>query len=239
MSMRLLLVVALGVALSRPARAGHAVEAGAGWQNTGTTPALTWQPAVQGSRKDVAAWVGWRLVGERRVYYSPMARLSYTNFWSLGGAGNLLGVTLAPAGFGVYVTPPPARFRPAERRGRWFAAIELNAAVQLGGNVTPETPQDARVPDPDAHRARLREELATDGQVGASGFTQRYPFGSYSFVQLGLPTQLRAWNMVRERVGVGFFVELDPLLFEWPLDRAVDHVTHGYRLGAGLTVTHF
>jgi hypothetical protein len=232
-----LVCAALLASAGRAAAAGHVFEIGTGWQNTGATRELTWEPAVQGSRKDVPAFVGWRLVGERRVYWAPSVRLSYTNFWSLGGAGNLLGVTLAPAAFGVYLTPPPARFTPAQRLHRWFAAIEIGVSLQLGGNVTPDSPGDDRVPDAEAHRAKLREEVAQGGVK--SGFTQHYPLGSYSFVQLGLPTQIRAFNMVRDRVGVGFFFELDPMLLEWSLDRAGGNVANGYRFGGGIQITAF
>src|SRR5262245_36708411 len=125
MIVRIALVIALmGLWTHEAAGAGHSVELGAGWQNSGATRELTWEPGVQGSRKDVTAYVGWRMVGEKRVYYSPSARLTYTNFWSLGGAGNLLGVKLGPAGFGVYVTPPPSRFTAEQRKGRWFATID-------------------------------------------------------------------------------------------------------------------
>jgi hypothetical protein len=144
----------------REAVAGHAFEVGTGWQNMGASREAGWAPSVQGSRKDVPAYIGWRLVGERRLYWAPFARVQYTNFWSLGGAGNLLGVTLGPLGLGVHLTPPPS--------------------------------QDDRVPDPDAHRADLRREIAREGRVGASGFTQHYPLGSYSYVSLGLPIHFRA-----------------------------------------------
>jgi hypothetical protein len=228
--------IILVMLLSTRAMAGHAIEVGAGWQNTGATRELTWEPAVQGSRKDVSAFVGWKLVGQKRVHWAPMARLQYTNFWSLGGAGNLLGVRLGPAGLGVYLTPPPSRF--AERKGRWFAVLDINfGALQIGGNITPDSPGDERVPDPEAHRNRLRQELAQGGVK--SGFTQHYPFGSYAFVQLGMPMQIRAWKMVSERAGVGLFFELDPLLLEWAIDRPASPVANGYNFSGGVTVTYF
>jgi hypothetical protein len=223
---------------SRPAIAGHLVEAGTGFQNTGATREIGWEPSVQGSRKDVPAFVGWRLVGNKRFYWAPSVRIQYTNFWSLGGAGNLLGVTLAPCGVGVYLTPPPASYSPGDRNRHWFVTLELNVgSLQIGGNITPNAPQDEHIPDADAHRADLRAELAREGGVSASA--QHYPFGSYSYVSLGLPLPFRAWKMVTDRIGVGFFVEVNTLLLEWPLDRPVGHPAYGYNLTAGMNLVHF
>src|SRR4051794_28993835 len=84
-----------GASLWAEAHPANVVEVGAGWQNTGALrDSLEWTYSIQGSRKDVPAYVGWRLLGKRRFYWAPFARFNYTSFWSIAGAGNLLGVTL-------------------------------------------------------------------------------------------------------------------------------------------------
>ncbi len=228
---------------ARPAQAGHGFEAGAGWQNTGALrDTLEWLPAIQGSRKDVPAFLGWRHTGETRFYYAPFARIDYANFWSLGGAGNLLGVTLAPAGVGVYLTRPPAAFSPSERRGRWFVSVELNlGSFQIGGNITPDRPVDPRVPDPEAHRADLRADIEQHGGVRPeTGFTQHYPLGSYQYIALAVPIQFRFWNMVTSRVGVGFFLESNPAMFEFDISSGGSSTpAYGYNVSAGFTALLF
>ncbi len=126
--------LALAMITASPrARAGHGFEAGAGWGDMGDTPgALHWMPAIQGSRKDVPVYLGWRLLGQGRVYWAPSVRINYMNFWSIGGGGNILGATVAPAGLGVYLTRPPAGLTPAERRGRWFATFEASLGSLQG-----------------------------------------------------------------------------------------------------------
>lgn len=228
---------------ARPARAAHGFELGTGWQNTGALQGtLEWQPAIQGSRKDVPAFLGWRYLGERRVYYAPFARINYTNFWSLGGGGNLLGVTLAPAGLGVYLTRPPAALSPEARRGRWFATFEINlGSFAIGGNITPDRPIDPRVPDPDAQRATLRSDIAQYGGVRPeTGFAQRYPLGSYQYAALAVPIQFRVWNMVTERTGVGFFLESNPVMLEWNIGNGGSNTpAYGYNVTAGLSALLF
>lgn len=48
--------------------AQEVIKAGTGLQNTGATRELTWRQALQGLRKGVPAFTGWRLIGDKRVY---------------------------------------------------------------------------------------------------------------------------------------------------------------------------
>lgn len=225
------------------AQASYGFELGAGWQNTGALKdTLEWLPAIQGSRKDVPAFLGWRYFGERRVYYAAFARVNYTNFWSLGGGGNFLGATLAPLGMGVYLTRPPAAFSPEARRGRWFVTCELAlGSVQLGGNVTLDSPSDPRIPDPEAHRAVLRADIQQYGGVRPeNGFAQRYPLGGYQYAALTVPIQFRFWNMVSPRAGVGFFIESNPVILEWNIGSGGSSVpAYGYNVTGGLSAVVF
>ena len=239
MKTRLLLAPAalvVAVSFASSAHAANVLEIGAGWQDTGAIEgSLEWTYSIQGSRKDVPAFVGWRLLGERRVYWAPFARFNYTNFWSIAGSGNLLGVTVAPAGVGVYLSHPPG----AVRRGRWLATLELNlASVEIGGNVTPGAPTDARIPDPNAYRAQLRTEVQQGGV--STSITQFYPFGSYSFVSLNVPIQIRVWKMVTDKIGVGGFIEGYPLMLEWRLGGGGGATpAYGYNVNAGLSAILF
>lgn len=231
----------LAVAPARSARAEHTIEAGTGWQNMGAIrEGLHWLPAIQGSRKDVPAFVGWRLTGSRRVYFAPSARLVYTNYWSIGGGGNALGFYLAPAGIGVHLSRPPSEIA-GSRRGRWFATLELSVGAQIGGNVTPGQPAHPGVPDPDAYRARLRAEYqARGGLDAASVITQHYPGGGYAFASLAVPIRISAWNMVTERTGVGFFLEGNGLMLEWDLAPGASSTpAYGYNIVAGLSAVLF
>jgi hypothetical protein len=237
MKPRLLLALALLFWSASTAHAGYVLEIGAGWQDTGAIEgSLEWTYSIQGSRKDVPAYVGWRLLGEQRFYWAPFARVNYTNFWSIAGSGNLLGVTVAPAGVGVYLSRPP---RGVARRGRWLATLELNvASVEIGGNVTPGSPVDARIPDPDAYRAQLRAEVQQGGV--STSITQFYPFGSYSFVSLNVPIQIRVWKMVTDKIGVGGFIEGYPLMLEWRLGGGASSTpAYGYNVNAGLSAILF
>jgi hypothetical protein len=221
----------------QPARAADIVEAGTGWQDTGAIEGtLEWPLRIQGSRKDVPAYIGWRHLGETRVYWAPFARLNYVNFWSIGGGGNLLAANLAPAGIGVYLSEPPAAVSSAERAGRWFATLELNlASIQIGGNITPGSPADSRIPDPNAYRAQLQAEVQQQGGVQAF-ITQHYPLGSYQYVTLATPIQIRAWTMVTPQTGVGFFVEGHPLMLEWAIGRGASATpAYGYAVTAGFS----
>lgn len=236
---------AILLAAAPAAHAGHAIEAGVGWQNTGALrDSLHWDPSIQGSRKDVPVFVGWTHLGQRRVYWAPLARLNYMNFWSLGGAGNTLGVTVAPAGVGVHLTRPLPVPGQGARRGRWLATLEVTlGTLQIGGNISPGAPTDPGVPDPDAHRAVLRADVAAGGVRPEHGFTQRYPLGDYAFATLGVPLHLRVARMVTERVGVGLFLEINPVLLEWTLSSATTAPSatpaYGYNVTMGLSSVVF
>lgn len=239
-----LLGAAVLVTAARPAHGAHAIEVGVGWQNTGALrDVMKWEPAIQGSRKEVPVFASWTWVGAGRVYYAPMARINYLNFWSLGGGGNALGVTVAPAAFGVHLTRPPAVLGPDGRRGRWVATLEIALSLQIGGNVTPGEPQDPGVPDPDAYRAVLRADVAQGGVKPEHGFAQRYPLGGYSFAAVAVPLHLRVVRMISERVGAGFFFEVNPLLLEWTLTAEKSTPSsvpaYGYNFVGGLSMLAF
>ena len=225
-----------------PAWAGNVFEVGAGWQNMGAIEgSLEWGPSIQGSRKDVPAYAGWRYLGASRVYWAPFARLDYTYFYSLGGGGNLLGVTLAPAGVGVYLTRPFAAISPQARRGRWFATLELNVgSLELGGNATPNAPTDPGIPDPDAYRDMLRAEVQQGGVRFSTVITQHYPLGEYRYAKLSAPLQVRAWNMVTQKVGVGFFFEVNAAMLEWNIGPGGSSTpAYGYHVSAGIATILF
>ncbi|MCX4247968.1 hypothetical protein [Paraliomyxa miuraensis] len=225
----------IGEAHAGEPRAGHTIEAGTGWQNSGATRAMTWEPGVQGSRKDVPVFVGWSRTGHRRLYYAPSVRLQYTNTWSMGGAMNLLGVELGLGGLGVYLTEPPRAVVP--RMGRWFVTAEVDLAnLRIGANLTPNRPGHSEVPDPDAHRDHIRELQAADRTDELDFTIQHYPFGNYSYVALAFPVQIRAWKMIREDLGVGFFFESTVTALEWPLDRPVSKAAFGYNVVCGLAI---
>jgi hypothetical protein len=228
--------------VAAPAQAGNVFEIGAGWQDTGTVEgSLEWSPSIQGSRKDVPAYAGWRHLGASRIYWAPFARLNYTYFYSLGGGGNLLGVTLAPAGFGVYLTRPFSAVSPQARRGRWFATLELNlGSLELGGNATPSGPTDPGIPDPNAYRDMLRSEVQQGGVRFATVITQHYPLGEYQYAKLSAPLQFRAWNMVTQRVGVGFFFEVNAAMLEWNIGPdGKSTPAYGYHVSAGIATILF
>jgi hypothetical protein len=226
------------LALAAPASAQHTIEVGAGWQNTGATREMTWEPAIHGSRKDVPAFAGWRYTGESRVYYAPFARIRYTNFWSVAGAGNLLGLDLGVGVLGVYLTDALADVPRAERAGRWFVTLEIGLAnVRLGVNVTPDAPVSPEVPDPEARRRELRDAIAT-GQDAPPG-TQFYPFGGYSYVALALPVRFDLFHMITSELGVGGFIESSVAALEWPMDRPVSAPAYGYDVVLGLTFRTF
>lgn len=223
------------------AYAGNAIELGIGWENLGALEGtLEWQPSVQGSRKDVPVFLGWRYIGERRVFWAPSARASVTNFWSIGGGGNFISATIAPVGVGVYLTRPPEAWSPESRRGRWFVTASLGASVRLGSNLTPDQPQNAKVPDPEAHRTALRTTLQQGGVIDVLNEEQHYPLGDYAFAALGLPLRIDAWGMATQRVGVGFFVEAHPLILEWQIGSGGSATpAYGYSMTAGLTTVLF
>jgi hypothetical protein len=160
------------------------------------------------------------------------------NSWSMGGAMNLIGVDLGLGGLGIHLTQPPRLRTPEQNRGRWFATLEINFAdIRFGTNMTPNGPDNARVPDPDAHREMIREAQRTGREQELDSSLQHYPFGTYSYVAIGVPIQLRAWNMVRKNLGVGGFFETTLVGFEWPTDRAVKRPGLVYNVVAGLSLT--
>jgi hypothetical protein len=227
-------VLLWGLPLARAEAASprHELHVGTGWQNTGASRRFTWEPAIQGSRKDVPVIAGWSMIGNGRVYWAPFARVKYTNAWSIGGAVNLLGVDVGLGGLGVYLTRPPGVERAT---GRWFATFTVNFAnLRIGANVAPNRPKNDRVPDPNAQRERVREQVATG--VPPDHTLQRYPFGHYAYVELAFPIQIRAWKQVRDDVGVGFFFEAVPFGLEWPLDRRVSRFAQTYAIIVGPSI---
>lgn len=73
--------------------------------------------------------------------------------------------------------------------------------------------------------------------MGASdpGFTQGRS-GSYQYATLSAPLQFRAWDMVTERIGVGFFLEVNALMFEWDIGNGGSSTpAYGYHASAGFT----
>ena len=147
---------------------------------------------------------------------------------------NLLGLDLGFGGLGVYMSKPPAQLDTVV--GKWFAVFEVNLAnLRIGGNLAPNRPNNDRVPDPDAHRAMVRQQRE-DG-VPVDHTLQRYPFGTYSYVELSFPIQVRVWKMVRDDLGFGFFVESTVFGFEWPLDRKVSRFAQVYNVLFGFSTT--
>lgn len=233
-SLPLTCICALLIATPASAAPRHNIHLGTGWQNTGASRALTWEPAIQGSRKDVPLIAGWSLVGSRRVYYAPFARIKYTNTWSIGGATNLLGLDLGFGGLGVYLTRPPVAHE--NPTGRWYAVFEVNLAnLRIGGNISPHAPKDSGVDDPDAQREKVAMQVA-NGEF-PDHHIQRYPFGAYSYVELAFPIHIRAWKQIRDDLGVGFFFESTVFGLEWPLDRRVTHFAQVYNVIVGLSFT--
>jgi hypothetical protein len=233
-AMMLVLTLLAATSASAPTlQPRHNVHFGVGWQNTGASRALTWEPAIQGSRKDVPVIVGWSMIGKRRLYWAPFARLEYMNTWSIGGGTNMLGLDLGFGGLGVYMTKPPSQVE--NPTGRWYATFEINLAnLRFGGNLAPNAPKNDRVPDPDAHREMVREDL--ENGIFPDHTIQRYPFGKYSYVALGFPIQIRAWKQIRDDLGIGFFLESTVFGMEWPMDRKVSRFAQVYNVIAGLSV---
>ncbi|MEM9875191.1 MAG: hypothetical protein AAF928_09870, partial [Myxococcota bacterium] len=200
---------------------------------TGASPTLGWDPAIQGSRKDLPVWAGWRYAGRSRVFYAPYARLRFTRFWSLGGAGHLVGVETGLLGLGVYLNDPLGDVAPEARKGRWGVTLEAHAAsLEWGANATPNAPSSDEVPSPDAQRAEV-ERLVASGEVQSVELEQFYPFGGYTFLSFSVPLRLTAWNMVTPTLGVGLFLEINALGFEVPLDRTVDQLAYRYSVVVG------
>lgn len=231
-----ILAAATLVLISFRLSAQHVIEAGTGWQNTGATRELTWRPALQGSRKDVPAFIGWRYVGEKRVYYSPTARFVYLNTWSIGGAMNLINAAVSPAGIGIYFTKPPAAYKPEERIGKWFISANINAAFRFGVNVTPHKPKSDKVPDPEDYKENLQWRLDHQDSLGITlfDFEQHYPFGPYGYIALDLPVQLNFTTVLKQGHTIGFFLESSTAIFEWSMDGKGYPYAYGYSMVAGI-----
>lgn len=221
------------------AHAANVIEAGVGWENQGAIQGkLQWLPSIQGSRKDVPVFVGWRHMGNQRVFWAPSARMTVANFWSIGGGGNFLGVTVAPAGIGVYFTPPPAAYSPEARQGHWFVSATLSASLQLGGNATPNSPTNDSIPDPEAHRTDLRARIASGVGIDVLKESQHYPLGSYAYAAVGLPLRIDVSRTMTQQIGAGFFIEANPMLLEWQLSSDGNATpAYGYSMTAGFSVS--
>jgi hypothetical protein len=219
--------------------AQHTLEAGTGWQNTGATEKLSWWPDLQGSRKDIPVFIGWRYVGQKRFYYTPYARFIYLNTWSIGGAMNMLNASFSPTGMGVYLTKPPAAYKPEERVGKWFVSFNVNAAFRFGVNVTPHGPKSQRVPNPEEYKQNLQWRLNHQDSLGITlfDFEQHYPYGQYGYVAVDLPVQIRVNTVVKNGYGVGFFIESNAALFEWFMDGKTYRLpyAYGYSMTAGFS----
>lgn len=219
--------------------AQNVFEAGTGWQNTGATYKDTWRPGIQGSRKDVPAFIGWRMIGENRVYYTPTARLIYTNTWSIGGAMNLVSAGISPAGIGVYFTKPPSAYAPKDRVGKWFVSANLNASFRFGVNVTPKKPMSKRIENPEQYKENLPWLLDHQDSLGITlfDFEQHYPFGPYGYVALDIPIQIHINTILKSGYGVGFFVESNAATFEWSMDGKGYPYAYGYNMTMGVSFT--
>lgn len=236
---RLFIFLFLYLLITLYANSQHVVEAGTGWQNTGATRDLTWRPALQGSRKDVPAFMGWRYIGEKRIYYTPFARLIYMNTWSIGGAMNLINTGLSPAGLGVYFTKPPSDYNPEERMGKWFISANINASFRFGINTTPHSPKSDKVIDPEAYKGNLQWRLDHQDSLGITlyEFEQHYPFGPYAYVAIDLPVQIQFSTILKQGYGIGFFLESNVGLFEWSLDGNRYPYAYGYSMVGGVNFT--
>jgi hypothetical protein len=200
--------------------AQNVLEVGTGWQSTGATRELTWWPGIQGSRKDIPVFAGWRYIGQKRVYYSPTARMVYINCWSIGGAMNLMSAAVSPAGLGIYFTKPPEAYKPEDRAGKWFIGTNINAAFRFGVNMTPHKPKSDKVPNPEQYKETLQWRVDNQDSLGITlfDFEQHYPFGPYGYVALDLPVQIYFNTELKSGYGVGFFLESAVGIFEWSLD---------------------
>lgn len=227
------------IALSTTTAQTHTFEAGTGWQNTGATRKDTWRPGIQGSRKDVPAFIGWRMTGEKRVYYTPTARFIYTNTWSIGGAMNLISAGLSPAGIGFYLTKAPAGFAPKDRVGKWFVSANINAGLRFGVNVTPNGPKSSKVPNPKEYQANLPWMIDHQDSLGITlfDFEQHYAFGQYGYVALDLPVQIHVNTTLKSGYGLGFFIESNVSTFEWAMDGNKYPYAYGYNVTMGLSLT--
>lgn len=216
-------------------QAQHIIEVGAGWQNTGATRKDTWRPGIQGSRKDVPAFIGWRYMGQKRVFYTPSARLMYANTWSIGGAMNLLSAGISPTGVGFYLTKQPAAYEAKDRVGKWFVSANVNASFRFGVNVTPNHPKSDKVPNPKQYRDDLPWKIEHMDSLGITlfDFEQHYPFGPYGYVALDLPVQLHFNTIMKNGYGVGFFIESSVGIFEWSMDGNNYPYAYGYNMVAG------
>jgi hypothetical protein len=219
--------------------AQHVFEAGTGWQNTGATYKDTWRPGIQGSRKDIPVYVGWRYIGQKRVYYTPTARFSYTNTWSIGGGMNLISAGLSPAGIGFYLTKAPAAYKPEDRVGKWFVSANINASFRFGVNVTPNKPKNSKIPDAKAYQQNLPWLLDHQDSLGITlyDFEQHYAFGPYGYVALDIPIQIHVSTYLKNGLGVGFFLESNAASFEWSMDGKGYPYAYGYNMTAGVSFT--
>ncbi|MCW5907356.1 MAG: hypothetical protein KIS94_05825 [Chitinophagales bacterium] len=215
------------------------IEAATGWQTTGATRELTWRPAIQGSRKDVPVYLGWRHIGGNSLYYTPFTRLYYTNTWSIGGAMNLLSTGLSPAGLGLYFTKPPSAFEPSERVGKWFISANINAAFRFGLNITPHSPKSDKVPNPTEYKENLPWLLDHQDSLGITlfDFEQHYPFGPYGYIAVDFPVQIQFTKVLKEGYGLGFFIESSVSTLEWSLDGNRHKYALGWNMLAGLNFT--
>ncbi|MGL4393913.1 MAG: hypothetical protein ACRCS8_01625 [Brevinema sp.] len=198
----------------------HILEIGIGWENMGLSPQTTWKPYLysQGSRKEMSLTLGWRNLGEDKIYYSTYGRLHYGWDWSLSGAMNLLEFQVGLLGFGVYMSKPLAAYSQQERIGKWFSTFEINfASIAIGGNLSPKS------------GSGQREWSDTDNQFG----NQYYAFGhSYAYFHYSIPLRMQFWKEMN-KLGAGMFFEAESLIIEKSLNRSMP-IAIGYNVMTGV-----
>ena len=198
----------------------HIIEFGAGWENMGLSPETTWKPYSysQGSRKEAHVILGWRYLGEQKIYYSAFGRLQYGFDWSMSGSMNLLEMNFGALGIGVYLSKPLSAYSKESRIGKWFSTFELNiVAFSIGGNLSPHS------------GIGNREWSNPNEQFG----NQYYAFGgSYSYFQYSIPIRIQFWNELK-KFGVGMFIESQALIIEKSLNIKMP-VAIGYTMTAGV-----
>lgn len=205
---------------------GHSIEISFGWENMGISPETTWRPLkphTQGSRKEMAFDLGWKLIGNTKVFYAPAFQINYGNNWSLSGAMQLLGISISPFGLGVYMTDSPEK-RGGFKKGQIYGLFDIQfGSFGFGGNIAPN------------YGVGVREWSDPYNQFG----NQYYAFGkNYAYFHFSTPVTIRFWGMLTDKVGFGMFISSDVIIVEKSLNIDMP-VAIGYNMYAGFNILLF